>query len=677
MKRINARGFWAGLATACVILAQSASSLRADLVIDSFKDSIGSWTATWGSSPVLTFDSDDAKGSASSGSLLVTANYFTPEDNGWEQLVITRNFASPVVGANYTSVSIDVKVDATSVPTDAGQYGYFELKRTDGTSLGGLNLTSKDWTTVSFPISPVEGTLTGIIIQNGNGGFKGPIALKLDNLIFHAPPVPQTVIDTFPDEDSTHRWTATWGSSPVLAFDTDDAGGAGDSGSLKVTADYFTPEDNGWEQLVITRTFESPVVGADHVSVSIDVKVDPSSVPATDGTYGYFELKRLDGTAMGGVSLKSTEWTTITFPIAPTEGNLTGIIIQTGNGGFQGPIILYLDNFVFTQRSGEVKAPTLAIEPNRIPGLKLIASAPGQAYQRQNIVYVPSENLENSLWWVNQGGTPITYSVTWGDFPSASDEHGDFQGHIMLVKDSGKAITPDWNDANVVMIEFQYTKVTDTKWEARARFLHKVNEPAANGMLYRTADHAADGPVGVLGEVRSPSMLGTWSITFKNDTDVTLTAPNGATKDISIPVDEASSYEPSSSGVSALFGIQPNKDSRVGLSAVIQNIKITKGSDVVVDESFTSPDLNPDVWVVRAQDGAGVFALPAEIDFLVSWNLPDPGFSLLASPSLTGPWAATPDPTLVGARRIVKIEHAALPGAKAGYFRLLQSANPQ
>ncbi|MCZ7638363.1 MAG: hypothetical protein M5U12_21360 [Verrucomicrobia bacterium] len=75
----------------------------------------------------------------------------------------------------------------------------------------------------------------------------------------------------------------------------------GDSGSLRVEADYFTPAGDGWEQMVITRTFAEPLVGSDYVSVSVDVKVDPSSVLNSDGNYGYFELKRpSDATSMGG-----------------------------------------------------------------------------------------------------------------------------------------------------------------------------------------------------------------------------------------------------------------------------------------------------------------------------------------------------------------------------------------
>ncbi len=666
-----------------VTLALTSSSvrLRADTVIDTFDDeaSVAAWSATWGTSPVLSWSSDNSGGGTGSGSLRVSADYFTPAGDGWEQMVITRTFASPIQGSQYTAVAVDVKVDPASVLNSDGNYGYFELKRTsDSTSMGGVNLTNTNWTTISFPIAATEGSLTGIIIQNGSSTFKGAVIFYLDNFRFVAPPAPKTVIDTFDTADTADAWTPFWGTNPVLSWDPQDAKGATNSGSLRVAADYFTSAGDGWEQMVITRTFTEPIVGSNYVSVSVDVKVDPSSVPNSDGNYGYFELKRpSDATSMGGVNLTSTNWTTITFNIAATEGTLNGIIIQNGSSTFQGPIIYYLDNFVFTQSAVPTTAPALALSRNSTPGLKLYASHPTEGAQRQNIVYVPSEDLNNQLWWQNQPD-PLTYSVTWADFPDKNAYAG-FQGHIMLPTDSGGGIWPDWTDANVVMVEFQYVNTpgpdgtngtADDVVVAQARLLHKVNEPNNNAMLYRTQAQATNGPVGVLGQVRAASMLGTWSITFSNNTNVTLTAADGSTAQLVIPPEDAAFYEPFSKGVTASFGVQPNSINRIGLSAVISRIKIVKGSTVVVDESFQSAELNPDQWVVRAQDPSGVFPVPADVAYLVTWPLPDTGFTLRTAPSLTGPWTTPFTPRLVGARRVTLANQSALPSPQIGFFQL-------
>lgn len=676
----NRRQAWAVAASS--LLAAVAFQAQADQVIDSFdtEETIQAWSATWGTAPTLSWSKEDSKGAANSGSLKVTADYLTPEDNGWEQFVVTRTFTPAVIGAEFVSVSVDVKVDENSIPTDAGQFGYFELKRTDGTAMGGVNLSSKTWTTISFPIAPTEGTLTGILIQNGNSGFRGPVTYYLDNFRFNAPPPPKTVIDSFDTEETIAAWNPTWGTAPVLSWSPEDANGSKTSGSLRVEADYLTPEDNGWEQMVITRGFETPIVGSEYVSVSVDVKVDPESVPTLNGQYGYFELKRTDGTAVGGVNLTSTNWTRISFAIAPTEGSLTGILIQNGNGGFQGKIVYLLDNFVFTKSAGSEKTPELSIAPASTQGLRLYASAPGQAFQRQNIVYAPSEDLANNLWWVNQGDA-MEYSITWAEFPDQSK--AGFQGHIMLVNDSAGAITPDWNDPNVILVEFQYAPTpgpdgqggtADDVVRARARFLHKVNEAAGNAMLYRTQANAAAGPVGVLGEIWAPSMVGTWKIALKHNNDgttaVTLTAPDKSTSNLTINAEESPSYEPLGKGMSALFGVQPNADTRVGLYAVVSNITIKKGTATVVNDSFTKAELDPAVWLTRAQDPGGVVPTTPDLAYLVSWPLPDAGFSLRSSATLKAPWAAAGTPRQVGARRLVLVNKADLPSPGAGFFQL-------
>lgn len=489
----------------------------------------------------------------------------------------------------------------------------------------------------------------------------------------------QLVVDGFDTEETAAVWSATWGTAPELTWDTADRRGSSTSGSLRVSADYFTPADNGWEQMVITRNFDEPIVGSDYVSVSIDVKVDPSSVQTSGGNYGYFEFKRPNSTAMGGVNLTSTEWTTITFNLAPTEGPLTGLIIQNGSGTFQGPITYYLDNLVFTKAAGGPAPPTLTIEKSRSPGLRLFASAPGQAYQRQNIVFVPSEDLATGLWWVNQP-EPVTYSVTWGDFPNRTQDTG-FQGHLMLATDSSGAASPDWNDAHVIMIEFQYVNTAgpdetpgneDDQRVARARLLHKVNEPAANGMLYRTQANAAAGPVGVLGELTAPSMLGTWSVRLQNDNKILLTAPDNSVQELTMPSEDAPYYEPATKGVSALFGVQPNSDTRIGLSATLAKIKISQGNQVVVEDTFQTAELDPARWTIRAQDASGIFTTGPDLAYVVSWNLPDTGFSLRGGPRLKGPWATTADPLLVGARRVALIKGGELPSAQAGFFYLVK-----
>lgn len=490
------------------------------------------------------------------------------------------------------------------------------------------------------------------------------------------------VVDSFDDPfDTLDFWSATWGTDPYLDWDADDAGGSGTSGSLLVGADYYTAADDGWEQSVVTRNFDEPVIGSEHTAISIDVKVSAESVASTGGNYGYFELKRTDGSAFGGVNLTSTDWTTIQFDLAATEGEIAGIIIQNGSSSFQGDVILLLDNLSFVPRhQNGSTVPELTMQAaGESAGLRLFASAFGQAFQRQNVVFVPSENWDESVYW-GDGEGAMTYALTWGDFPSAA-EHAGFQGHIILSVDSGGSTSPDWNDPNVILVDFQYANwvgpdgeegTEDDAVKARARFLHKINEPNGNAMLYR--DDPAGGPVGILAELFTDSMIGEWQLTFEDSTQVSITAPDDSTVEFDLPAASAEALNGSLSqnGISALFGIQPNSDTRVGLGATISNVRIEKGNDVIVDESWGSEELNPEVWAIRAQDAGGIFVIQSDLAYVFDWDLPDDGISFQMAPSLNSSWTEVENARLIGNKRMVYLYQSDLPEGKTGFFQLTE-----
>jgi hypothetical protein len=270
--------------------------------------------------------------------------------------------------------------------------------------------------------------------------------------------------------------------------------------------------------------------------------------------------------------------------------------------------------------------------------------------------------------------------VTWADFPDKNAYLG-FQGHIMLIADSGMGTgnpIPDYADANVVMIDFQYVNTAgpdgtngtpDDQVLARARFLHKVNEPNSNAMLYR-GPNTNGLPVGVLGQLLAPSMLGTWSVKFESNTNVTITAPDNSTVTLVIPEVDAPYYEPITSGLSTQFGVMPNSGTASGQSATLSNVKIMKGTTVVVDERFDTATLDSAKWIVRARSAEGIFPVTPSVAHLITWTLPDTGFTLTASPGAKGPWTAFGTPFLVGAKRFVLADRSALPDQKAGFFEL-------
>lgn len=357
--------------TATAALAVAFGTLRVqaqDLIVDSFGTvaTVTNWSATWGTTPTLSFsanNNDRIAGAAGSGSLRVDAAYFTGA-GGWEQAVTLRTFTNAIKASQYKTVSVDVRVDPSSVATPAGQYGYFEVKHgSAAASFGGINLTSTNWTTLTWNVPAATADITEIRIQLGSGDFQGPVIYEMDNFRFNAP---RTVINRFDtsaeiNDGVVDLWFSEWGTATAITFDPEDAGGSTNatSGALKAYKD-FTGAPSGWQQMVIKiQDFNPAIASADHATVSVDVKIDPSSTPTAAGQYGYFELKHGSGAvAFGGVNLTRTNWTTYTWNIAAGTADIVQLRIQNGNGGFLGPITYYLDNFVFVQKVG---GPTLGI----------------------------------------------------------------------------------------------------------------------------------------------------------------------------------------------------------------------------------------------------------------------------------------------------------------------------
>lgn len=508
----------------------------------------------------------------------------------------------------------------------------------------------------------------------------GASAVLIPSLAAQAaiPPEPQQ--ETFPDEFSVlDYWSPTWGTFPLVDWSSEDVDGATDSGSLKMTGDYFTTADDGWEQMVITRSFETPIIGSEHTSISVMVKVTEDSTPNLDGNFGYFEFKRTNGSTFGGVNLTEQDWTEVVFELSATEGDITGLIVQCGSSTFQGNVSVLMDNLTFVPRNSQPgEAPPLSL--SRIQssgGLRLTASAFGQAYQRQNIVFVPSEDWFNGIYW---GDTvdPMTYSITWADFPDRNN-HAGFQGHLMLTVDGGGSVSPDWNDPNVILLEFQYANwpgpdgeagTDDDAMRARVRFLHKIYEDQGNAMLYRT--DPANGPVGFLGEIFSDDMNGTWSLTFNDLFSAEITAPDGNSVSIALPQESGEVFDGSQSlfGIGALVGVQPNSEAHIGQFATLINFSINKGSSEFVNDDFTAAELNPDQWIVRAQDPTGIFLTPDDLSWALSWPLPDDGFLPVMKSELNGIWSPTPPARQIGNSRQVLIRSSELPSVEQGFFGL-------
>jgi len=91
-----------------------------------------------------------------------------------------------------------------------------------------------------------------------------------------------------------------------------------------------------------------------------------------------------------------------------------------------------------------------------------------------------------------------------------------------------------------------------------------------------------------------------------------------------------------------------------------------------VDEVFTSQStLNTNVFVVSADNPAGVQMRPTNTVYRLSWDATASGFALYSATALTGSWSSPGLPAVTARERYVTfLPVTALPSVGAGYFRL-------
>jgi hypothetical protein len=412
---------------------------------------------------------------------------------------------------------------------------------------------------------------------------------------------------------------------------------------------------NGTTASVIMSAPRSLTVALDAVAAPPIIAAIPSS-----GAVGTSIL--ITGNNFSGATAVTFNGTNSTFTIdSPTQitavvpvGATAGLIAVTTPAGTA------TSAANFTPLSA-LSAPRLTLEVQT--GLRII-SGPTQ-YDRQNIA---TDTTAGDYGWIGAAATPVTYSLTISDFPAQA--YQGFQAHVFLVPNSTGSIAPDYDEPNVVMLDVQ----AHQDGSASAWFRYKVNEASDNAFLYGD---------GTLGRVDCPTgPLGTWSVTFLNDIDIALTAPNGATLSLSFP-DAATIQSAFGGKVAAYFGNQPNDVSQIGQATTFGRIRISgTPRAVAIDETFSGPDLNQHPvtvnwqWLKLAAAPADISVLVNTDGFVLSWTPPDPSYTLQFSPGLLpAAWADLILPNIItqGNSNIVNVSRTDLPGNTNGFFRMIKA----
>jgi len=491
------------------------------------------------------------------------------------------------------------------------------------------------------------------------------------------------LVDQFDEDTSALYANNAWGTAvPSIAWDstlnrtTTLGPNTAGSGSVKWDIDWSANPPN--DQVMVTRRFPNSAVLnlVNYTNISFDIRFDPASATDGNGGFGGVEVDwvpQADGwpsTGQGTAFFYTTNsgWIHVEIPFdASSNPKLSavtsvGFKIQQSRTGsaLTGLSTFWLDNIILHARSAAIPPPVVSLAPvTTPPGLMVVAPGGGNTYRRSMIRTLDPLLGAPYYSWLGQGNTPVTYSLTIASYPQGAAY---LQSQIFLVPNGGNDTSVDYVAATVIALDIR--NLPDGT--AAAVFRYKINHAYANASDYQPAVLAC-----------SNGVVGTWSMTFLNDTNVSVMAPNGATTNFVLPDTAVMEfYNP----VSVYFGNMQNGAGNAGLAPVYSKVQV-KGVTISpeIDESFPGPDLNPDPlnakWRVVGDVPNCVLIMRPDHKYWVNWTIPDSGFSLQSSPNLApGSWV---DPglsnvvnTTLGNR--LPIAQSSLPSPQSGYFRLVK-----
>jgi hypothetical protein len=328
-------------------------------------------------------------------------------------------------------------------------------------------------------------------------------------------------------------------------------------------------------------------------------------------------------------------------------------------GGYPtNPITFWIDNVAATTSSAPPPPPpppTVSIF-KAVPGLTLFTGSGTSLYNRESL-----EADQNDYTWVGASG-PVSYSFTIASYPIPLADQ--VQHHIFLIPNPGTETDPDYAEPNLIFFDLESTTNGDPVW----MFRYKTNEPNGNTMVYGVGTLATITNIG--------GALGTWTATFNDDTNVTMTSPNGTTTNFNIPDTTGATSALFASGVAIYYGAQAGSSGGANDHLVASEFKVT-GTSSDFDDNFVTDagTLDTSIWEVNAAFPSCVQLVAQSDPLWIQWTSPATGFTLESTPTLTPPITWTPTTTftsfLAGTNYTQLIGPGDLPTGNAGFFNLV------
>ncbi len=304
-------------------------------------------------------------------------------------------------------------------------------------------------------------------------------------------------------------------------------------------------------------------------------------------------------------------------------------------------------------------------------------------YDRQEVASVQSTGLG----WVGRATVvnPVSYSFTVNSAP-VNSSLASFQMYLVpnFPPASANANAPDWFATSMVE-----TFLVGNSTNAVFRFTYKVNAAAGNAMLlgnapYTNVPGSWDGVTtpyyesGALGSVTNTSVLGTWTVKFTSDTNVTLIAPNGTNTDLIIPAYNAQALAENTS-FNIYLSMQAGDQGAMNQSFNYGNFAVTGVLNPFSDNFLADTTLNTSIWTNGVAISPGNVFVSHGNALMLTWSKPASSFSLQDAGQLNGAWADLtqgPKPILSGVFGQVA-SSSEMPAGGTAYFRLIQRAFSQ
>ncbi len=428
--------------------------------------------------------------------------------------------------------------------------------------------------------------------------------------------------------------TENFGTQPTNTIVAPGMGGTGQA--MEITFDAVNGSNINFQ----VQTLRYPASGnTNAILANYTLEFDMAIQGATPGYNMEISVEGPDGTTFGGHVSRWTVGTPtlpnagagyvhITLPLSNSVAGNSGTPLDPTAGTFRiafgalafptaidaTPETIDVDNIQIAMNTNPPPIPPPIMNIVRAkPGLRIFEQNSGATYNQEGIATVDN----NQSWLGSTPANPTTYKITISSFASVANS----ALHIQFVQTA--AINPYIVFANANAMDWRIRR--DTSGFFSQRISWKTNLINSGTLANVAVNNVTN---------TSTTGVGTWTLTFTNDTDGTLTAPDGSTNSFSLPSDMVALF---ANPVTIGIGTTPGSAAGYGQFFDISRISITNSVWVDHDDFTLDNTLDTALWSPAfSLDAGSVFLVSTNTPYWVTWTVPDDGFGLATKASLTG-----------------------------------------